>query len=130
MGARKTGVMGKGKFHHRRGTGIEDAGGGFELHMDAEAPFRTHVLFGGRRDDDASMLDSVGGRRGGGGSGGQSSFVKQMFGWGKKADPKAAATVAATAAAPTPSDSQRSEQTNMYYQNFRVYLYINLELFL
>jgi len=105
-GARKTGVMGKGKFHHRRGTGIEDMGGGGMdsggafLHMDAEAPFCTHVLFGGRRDEDGSVLESAGGRRGAGG-GAQPSFVKQMFGWGKKTDAKS------TAAAAIPSDHQR-----------------------
>jgi len=59
-GARKTGVMGKGKFHHRRGAAEDDGGPGGYLSMDSDASFRTHMLFpGGRRDEDEI------GRRGG-----------------------------------------------------------------
>lgn len=67
--------MGKGKFHHRGARGQEDDHGGI-LNLDADAPYRTHLLFPGRKDD----ADMAGDPR----RGGSQSFMKQMLTWGKK----------------------------------------------
>ncbi len=50
-GGRKTGVMGKGKAHLRGGRGPEDFGEHAPgvLGMDADVPFRTHLLFPSRK---------------------------------------------------------------------------------
>lgn len=106
--------MGKGKFHHRRGVddvgGVGGAGGvggpggiggvGGDPSMDADGPYRTHLLFPSRKDEDMLMESRYEGyvnnivhissstfpplcsRRGG--SGGGSGFMKQVFGLGKK----------------------------------------------
>ncbi len=83
-GARKPGArkqtMGRGKFHHRRDAGGNDGGDGSMLSMDPDGPYRTHLLFPGRKDDDAAPEM---GRRSGGGGG--SGFMKQVFGFGRKA---------------------------------------------
>eukprot|EP00094_Tigriopus_californicus_P009510 TCALIF_09168-PA protein Name:"Protein of unknown function" AED:0.26 eAED:0.36 QI:0/0.5/0.4/0.8/0.75/1/5/250/509 len=72
-GNRKTGVMGKGKFHHRRG---QDDDPHSVLALDADGPYRTHLLFPGKRDE----AEGEGGPR----KPGSASFMKQMLGWGKK----------------------------------------------
>lgn len=72
-GSRKTGVMGKGKFHHRRGQEDDPHG---VLALDADGPYRTHLLFPGKRDEAEG--------EGGGRKPGSTSFMKQMLGWGKK----------------------------------------------
>eukprot|EP00092_Neocalanus_flemingeri_P026433 GFUD01028654.1.p1 GENE.GFUD01028654.1~~GFUD01028654.1.p1 ORF type:complete len:397 (+),score=86.11 GFUD01028654.1:71-1192(+) len=51
--------------------------------MDPNAPYRTHMLFPGRKDDDTSQPDP---RR----SSGSPSFMKAMMSWGKRpSDPRA-----------------------------------------
>ena len=68
--------MGKGKLHGGRGgRGQEEPGdGGGILNMDPDGPYRTHLLFPGRKDE----MDDP--RR----PGGSPSFMKQMLQWGKK----------------------------------------------
>lgn len=88
-GGRKS-VMGRGKFHHRGGPGGSGgpggAFGGIRGGADGsgepdhlghlggqgdDGPFRTHLLFPGKRDDDG---------------GASPSFMRTVFGWGKKAN--------------------------------------------
>lgn len=59
-----------------------DSSGGL-FNMDPNAPYRTHMLFPGRKDDDSSQTDP---RR----SSGSPSFMKAMMSWGKRpSDPRA-----------------------------------------
>jgi len=59
-----------------------DSSGGL-FNMDPNAPYRTHMLFPGRKDDDSSQADP---RR----SSGSPSFMKAMMSWGKRpSDPRA-----------------------------------------
>ena len=93
------GLMGRGKFHHRGGgivggggggvgggvggRGIDDHDGGV-LTMDPDGPYRTHLLFPGRKDEEGDFV-------GRGRATGSPSFMKQMLTWGRKTDPKARA---------------------------------------
>lgn len=63
----------------RRGKDLEDAGDSTTglFNMDPNAPYRTHMLFPGRKEDDSGGPDP---RR----SSGSPGFVKAMMGWGSK----------------------------------------------
>merc|ERR1719285_1199762 len=63
----------------RRGKDLEDAGDSSAglFNMDPNAPYRTHMLFPGRKEDDCGGPDP---RR----SSGSPSFMKTMMGWGGK----------------------------------------------
>jgi hypothetical protein len=77
------GLMSKSKRGARRDQ--DDAGdsSGGLFNMDPNAPYRTHMLFPGRKDDDSSQTDP---RR----SSGSPSFMKAMMSWGKRpSDPRA-----------------------------------------
>lgn len=53
-GGRKTGVMGRGKYHHRRQDEASETalGGHSSITMDnTDGPYRTHLLFPGRKDE-------------------------------------------------------------------------------
>lgn len=81
-----SGLMSKSK-KGARGRDQDDAGdaSGGLFNMDPNAPYRTHMLFPGRKDDDGSGNDP---RR----SSGSPSFMKAMMSWGKRpSDPRAAA---------------------------------------
>ena len=75
-GSKGSGLMSKSK---RRGKELEDAGESTTglFNMDPNAPYRTHMLFPGRKEDDSGGPDP---RR----SSGSPSFVKAMMGWGGK----------------------------------------------
>lgn len=70
------GLMSKSK---RRGKDLEDAGDSSTglFNMDPNTPYRTHMLFPGRKEDDSGGPDP---RR----SSGSPGFVKAMMGWGSK----------------------------------------------
>jgi hypothetical protein len=70
------GLMSKSK---RRGKDLEDASDSATglFTMDPNTPYRTHMLFPGRKEDDCGGPDP---RR----SSGSPSFVKAMMGWGGK----------------------------------------------
>ena len=63
----------------RRGKDLEDAGDSNTglFNMDPNTPYRTHMLFPGRKEDDCGGPDP---RR----SSGSPGFVKAMMGWGSK----------------------------------------------
>ena len=74
--------MSKSKRGNRRDIGDDGDNAGGIFNMDPNAPYRTHMLFPGRKDDEAPMDP----RR----SSGSPSFMKTMMGWGKRAsDPRA-----------------------------------------
>eukprot|EP00095_Tigriopus_kingsejongensis_P005026 maker-scaffold139_size317827-snap-gene-2.24 protein:Tk05026 transcript:maker-scaffold139_size317827-snap-gene-2.24-mRNA-1 annotation:"conserved hypothetical protein" len=91
--SRKTGVMGRGKFHHRRGPDDDQHGG---QSMEGEGPYRTHLLFPGKRDDVDS--DAGGGRRS------APTFMKQVFGWGRKTSSRETPHAAESRSTPDHSD--------------------------
>ncbi|XP_071745209.1 uncharacterized protein [Lepeophtheirus salmonis] len=74
--SRKSGIMGKGKSHHRGNRGTEEQGDHGVLSLDPEGQYRTHLLFPARPSD--GDIDS---RR----SGSSSSIMKQLMAWGRKA---------------------------------------------
>lgn len=75
-GGKGGGLMSKSK---RRGKDLEDAGDSNTglFNMDPNTPYRTHMLFPGRKEDDCGGPDP---RR----SSGSPGFVKAMMGWGSK----------------------------------------------
>ena len=77
------GLMSKSK---RRGKDLEDAGDSSTglFNMDPNTPYRTHMLFPGRKEDDCGGPDP---RR----SSGSPGFVKAMMGWGSKRPSQGAA---------------------------------------
>ncbi|CAB4067016.1 unnamed protein product [Lepeophtheirus salmonis] len=74
--AAKSGIMGKGKSHHRGNRGAEEQGDHGVLSLDPEGQYRTHLLFPARPSD-----GDIDGRR----PGSSSSIMKQLMAWGRKA---------------------------------------------